>query len=331
MTDFPAIVAFVRVVEAKTFVAAARQLNMTSSGVSRAVTRLEKQLNVRLLSRSTRSLRVTDEGAEFYARCVRSLADLDAATESVGNARFKHAGKLRAAVTSTIGRAWLIPQLSDFQEQYPGVQLEMMMSDRPVDLIESGLDCAIRVGELADSSLIARRIGQLRAVTCASPGYLERFGVPEHVDDLSGHNLIGYVSETGQRKPWHFETDDNQFSVDVDAHLRINDMESIMRAAAKGQGITQVADCVAAPYLARGDLQLILPDQATLGPPIWIVYPRRKLLTARTRAFIDWSMDLFSRSIKLCSSLGVKTCGQQAVPVSASAERDKVPAELSDY
>lgn len=307
--DFPAIVAFVRVVEAKSFVAAAQQLKMTASGVSRAVSRLESQLEVRLLSRSTRALSVTEEGAELYAKCAQILADIDAATESVGQSRLRLAGKLRVAVTSFIGRTWLIPHLADFQAHYPDIQLELTMGDRAIDLIEAGIDCAIRAGELADSSLVARRIGRPRVVTCAAPAYLDRFGAPASVEDLGAHRCIAYVSEnTGKIKPWHFEIDDNRFSLDVDAHLRINDAASIMHAAVKGLGITQTGDYVAAPHLKRGELKLILAETVTLGPPVWIVYPQRKLLTARTEAFIDWITDLFGRSTQLCSSFGVKPC-----------------------
>lgn len=309
MTDFSAISTFVRVVEAKSFVGAARQMNMSSSGVSRAITRLESQVGARLLARSTRSLTVTEEGANFYNQCVRILADIDKATESIGQSRTNLSGKLRVAVPTAIGRSWLIPQLSDFHQRYPDIQLDMNVGDNSIDLIESGTDCAIRVGELADSSLVARRIGAFRVVTCASPGYLEQYGAPTSIDELNEHRCISFVSgETGKPQPWVFQNGEDRFSMDIDSHLRINDMEGVMHAAVKGLGLAQTGDCTAAHYLKNGFLKLVLPEAATAGPPIWIVYPQRKLLTARTQAFIDWIADLFARSTSLCSAYGLKPC-----------------------
>lgn len=313
MTDFPGIQAFVHVVDAGSFASAAQQMNMTPSGVSRAVSRLEGQLDVRLLQRSTRALSLTEEGRVFYRECARILSDVEAATESVGQARRRLTGKLRVAVASPIGRPWLIPRLDEFHARYPDIDLELNIRDSAVDMIDSNTDCAIRVGELTDSSLVARRIGQPRIVTCASPAYLERFGTPRSVGDLGEHRLIGCLLEsTGRLKPWTFENGDGRYSMDVDAYLRINDAESVVHAAVQGLGITQTGDFVAAPHLQRGDLKVVLADTVTQGPPIWIVYPQRKLLTARAEAFIDWAVDLFGCATKLCSSFGVKQCPQQA-------------------
>ncbi|MBV8157244.1 MAG: LysR family transcriptional regulator, partial [Dyella sp.] len=161
MEDFAAISAFVRVVEAKSFAAAAAQLGMTPSGVSRAVSRLEESLGARLLYRSTRSLRLTDDGASFHARCKEILADLAEATEALGYAARKPTGKLRIGVPASVGRTVIIPRLAEFEQRYPDIRLELSMCDYPYDLNEEGIDCAVRVGPLEDSSLIARKIGYL--------------------------------------------------------------------------------------------------------------------------------------------------------------------------
>lgn len=295
MEDLSAIVVFTRVVEAKSFAAAAPQLGMTASGVSRAIARLEAQLGVRLLSRTTRALRTTEEGAAFYDRCKQILADLSDATEAVGGARSEPRGRLRVATSVAVGRAGLMPHLPKFHARYPEVQVELVICERPLDMIETGVDCAIRVGDLPDSSLVARRISDMRVVTCASPDYLDRHGTPATIDDLAGHRSIGYMKHpTGRPVPWRFATPSGPHSLDIDAPLAINDAESVLQAAAMGLGIIQTGDCLAAGYLQRGELRLVLEEYIAPGPSVWIVYPQRRHLTARVQVFIDWMTELFS-------------------------------------
>lgn len=330
MTDFSAIQAFVQVVEAKSFAGAAPPLKMTASGVSRAISRLETQLRIRLLYRSTRVLRLTEEGAAFYERCKQILADLTDATEAVSSARLKPEGKLRIATAMSIGRIGLIPNLPDFQARYPDIQVELAMGDRSVDLIEAGIDCAIRVGELADSSLIARKLGQFRVVTCASPAYLQRFGTPASVQDLRSHRCIGYVSEnTGKPWPWQFETAGGRITVDLDSHLTINDAESVIQAGMMGLGIIQTGDCLVASHLMDGKLRPILNDAVTLGPPFWIVYPQKKYLSARVQVFIDWITELFGRSARACKSLGLKAYGDEQPAIPGTHDRYTVTSGAS--
>jgi LysR family transcriptional regulator, regulator for bpeEF and oprC len=296
MEDFSAISAFVRVVEAKSFAAAASQLGMSPSGVSRAVSRLEARLGARLLYRSTRSLRLTDDGASFHARCKEILADLADATEALGYATRKPTGKLRVGISLAVGRAAVIPRLAEFEQRYPDIRLELSMSDSRVDLNEDGLDCAIRVGQLEDSNLIARKIGYLRNVVCASPDYLRRYGTPRSIEDLKQHRCINYVYPNGRPRQWQFDTADGQVSVDIDAHLLINDGESVIQAASAGLGITQAPHMMAACMLDRGMLELVMDDIYSTGKPVWIVYPQRKHLSARVQAFIEWVRELFERT-----------------------------------
>ncbi|HET7222684.1 MAG TPA: LysR family transcriptional regulator, partial [Rhodanobacteraceae bacterium] len=207
MEDFSAISSFVRVVEAKSFRAAAIQLGMTPSGVSRAVSRLEEQIGVRLLFRSTRALNLTADGESFYRRCKDILADLGEAVEALGYARTKPRGKLRVAMNVSIGRAGLIPNLADFEERYPDIRLELSMSERNIGLIEEGIDCAIRMGELEDSNLVARKLGYFSNVLCASPAYLARHGTPTCLEDLKQHQCINYVYPTnGRAYQWQFDS-----------------------------------------------------------------------------------------------------------------------------
>ncbi|HEY2623269.1 MAG TPA: LysR family transcriptional regulator [Dyella sp.] len=296
MEDFAAISAFVRVVEAKSFAAAAAQLGMTPSGVSRAVSRLEEQLGARLLFRSTRSLRLTDDGASFHARCKEILADLTEATEALGYASRKPSGKLRIGVPAAVGRALLIPRLAEFEQRYPDIRLELSMCDYAYDLNEEGIDCAIRLGPLEDSSLIARKIGYLRNVVCASPEYLARYGAPQSIEDLKQHRCINYVAPNGRPRQWQFDTPSGQVSVDIDAHMLINDAESVIQAVVSGLGITQTPHIIAACMLDFGKLELVMTDTMSTGKPVWIVYPQKKHLSARVQAFIEWVREVFERT-----------------------------------
>lgn len=301
MDDFSAISTFVRVVEARSFAAAASQLGMTPSGVSRAVSRLEAQLGARLLYRSTRSLRLTEDGASFHARCKEILADLSAATEALGHARSHPVGKLRIAAHSAIGRSALIPNLAAFEARYPDIRLELALGDQHFDLNGEGYDCAIRMGELEDSSLIARKLGYFSNVLCASPDYLRKSGVPETIEDLRQHHLINYVyPSSGKPYQWGFDTPDGRVALDIDAHMLINDGESVLQAAIAGLGIIQVPHCLAASALAKGQLQIIMSDTVSTGSPIWIVYPRNRHPSARVQAFIGWITELFERTNKPC-------------------------------
>ena len=296
MEDFAAISTFVRVVEAKSFAAAAAQLSMTPSGVSRAVSRLEERLGARLLFRSTRSLRLTDDGAAFHARCKEILADLTEATEALNYATRKPTGKLRVGISLGVGRAAIIPRLHEFEQRYPDIRLELSMSDTPADLNEVGIDCAIRVGELEDSSLIARKIGYLRNVVIASPAYLEHHGAPRSIDDLKNHRCINYVYPNGRPRQWQFDTPSGQVTVDIDAHMLINDGESVIQAVSTGLGITQAPHMLVSCYLDKGTVELVMTDTMSTGKPVWIVYPQKKHLSARVQAFIEWVRELFDRT-----------------------------------
>lgn len=306
MEDLSAITSFVRVVEARSFAAAATQLGMTPSGVSRAVSRLETRIGVRLLFRSTRALRMTDDGESFYRRCKDILADLGEAVDALGYARINPQGKLRVAVNVSIGRAALIPNLAEFEARYPDIRLELSMSDRNIGLIEEGIDCAIRMGELEDSNLIARKLGYFNNVLCAAPDYLQRYGAPTSIDDLKQHRCINYVYPTsGRPYQWQFDTPNGRVGLDVDARLLINDGESVIQAAMAGLGIIQAPHWLVASAINHGKLRVIMEDTISIGSPVWIVYPQRKHLSARVQAFIEWVHELFERTnVPACQMAG---------------------------
>ncbi|KJV35775.1 LysR family transcriptional regulator [Luteibacter yeojuensis] len=326
MEDFSAISVFVRVVEAKSFSAAATHLEMTPSGVSRAISRLEESLGARLFFRSTRSLRLTDDGSAFYSRCKEILSDLTEATEALGYAKTKPAGKLRVAASSAVGRAALIPNLAEFEMRFPDIRLELTMCDYPFDLNEEGFDCAIRMGELADSSLIARKIGHFSNVLCASPSYLARHGTPSSIEDLKTHRTVNFVHpSTGKPYQWQFDSPGGRVSVDVDAHMLINDGESVIQAAIAGLGIIQAPHCLAACALQKGLLEIIMTDTISTGSNLWIVYPQKRHLSARVQAFIEWTSELFQRT----SDPQCRLVEQQQAALEAARKKKPAPAAIA--
>jgi LysR family transcriptional regulator for bpeEF and oprC len=296
MEDFSAISAFVRVVEAKGFSAAAPQLGMTPSGVSRAIARLEERLGVRLFFRSTRALRLTDDGGAFYERCKQILLDLNDATEALGESRSTPTGKLRIGVATSIGRAVLMQNLADFEKRYPDIRLDLTMCDFPYDLNEEGIDCAIRIGDLPDSNLIARKLGYLRNVLFASPEYLAQYGRPRTIADLRQHRCINYVFPNGRPHVWQLETTAGRVEVDFEPHMLINDGESVVHAAVNGLGIIHAPHVMTSCWVERGLLEVVLPDMVCTGSPIWMVYPQKRHLSARVQAFLSWTEELFSRT-----------------------------------
>ena len=287
--DLSAISSFVHVVDAKSIHGASVHLGMTPSGVSRAVARLETQLGARLLHRSTRALRLTEDGAAFYQQCKDILADLDEAVESLTHAHAKPRGRLRIAMNASIGRAELIPNLAEFLAHYPDIRLELLMSERSTGLIEDGIDCAICTGELTESNLVARKLGHFNNVLCAAPQYLARHGTPAHIGDIGQHRCINHLDPgSGRSCLWEFETAEGHVALEVEAHLLINDCESVIQAAIAGLGIIRIPYCLVARSVRRGELQVVMPDTSSSGSPVWVVYPHRRHLSARVRVFISW-------------------------------------------
>lgn len=327
MHDFSAISSFVHVVEAKSFRGASVHLGMTPSGVSRAVSRLEERLGARLLYRSTRVLRLTEDGKAFYHRCKDILAELDEAVASLDHAHAQPRGRLRIAMNVSVGRAELIPNLVDFQAQYPDIRLELLMSERSSGLIEDGIDCAICVGEMSDSSLVARKLGHFNNVLCAAPEYLARHGTPTQIDDIRRHRCISRL-DLGSGRPcnWQFETAHGHIALEVDAYLLINDGESVIQAAIAGLGIIQMPYCLVAGPVSRGELQVVMPNTVSTGSPVWVVYPHRHL-SARVERFIAWLQVLFERDHWLAERL--KTSDHDARPCDTTASRHRSPGRLT--
>ena len=203
MDRFFAMKVFTRVVESRSFVKAAESLQLAAPQVSRTVQALEAHLGARLLNRTTRSISVTDDGEAYYQRSIRVLAEVDEMEAELTHAKLNPKGRLKVNLPALVAKMVIIPALPDFFERYPDIEIEMGLSDRQVDIVEEGVDCVIRTGDLEDSGLVARRLGNMRRITCASPAYLEKYGEPKTIDDLRDHIGVNYVSSnTGRIRRW---------------------------------------------------------------------------------------------------------------------------------
>lgn len=294
MNKLQAMEVFVQVVDAGGFTRAAEHLQLPKATVSTLVQGLEQALAVKLLHRTTRQVHVTTDGAAYYERCVRILSDVKEAEESLSTNRLSPSGRLRIDVSTGLANAMLIPMLPDFFARYPDIRVDMGCGDRPVDLIEEGVDCAIRGGILPDSGLIARRLGMIDFVTCASPAYLAKRGRPNHPNDLMNHQCVNYFSsKTGKIYDWDFSRDGETLNIPTPACLAVNDSTVYTSAGLQGLGIVQMATMVADPLIASGQMEIILADWTTEPLPVNAVYPQNRHLSAKVRVFVEWVADLF--------------------------------------
>ncbi|MYM73995.1 LysR family transcriptional regulator [Duganella sp. FT134W] len=295
MNKLQAMEVFVQVVDAGGFTRAADAMQLPKATVSTLIQALEGALAVKLLHRTTRHVSVTADGAAYYERCLRILSDVREAEESLSRTRLSPSGRLRVDAPTGLASDVIVPALPQFFEQYPDIQLELGCSDRPVDLIEEGVDCAVRGGALGDSSLIARRVGILHFVTCASPAYLERYGRPGHPNELMHHRCVNYFSaRTGKIFDWDFTRDGERVQVALPGHIALNDSNAYIAAGIAGLGIVQMANFMMEPMLKDGRFELLLEDWISDPLPIHVVYPQNRHLSAKVRVFVEWVAELFS-------------------------------------
>jgi len=304
--------AFVQAVEAGSFVLAAERLQLTRSAVGKSIARLEYRLGARLFHRTTRQLSLTEDGQAYYERCIRALAELDAATATLNTGKSEPRGRLRVSAPSLFGRHCVAPVLLELARQYPDLSLEMSFSDRVVDLVEEGFDLAVRVGTLPESaSLAARRLGAQRMAICAAPSYLALHGSPDDVDGLGAHRAIAYA-RAGQIFPWRVRDGDQIRDVRVDAHICFDDLQVITDAAVAGAGLAWLPCWLVSPHVRDGELELVMDSERVLSTDIHAVWPKARYLPAKTRAAID---TLVTRIPVMISHAGVSepaACGQQA-------------------
>lgn len=286
---------FAAVVEAGSFTAAAAGLGMTKSAVSKAVSRLEARLGARLLNRTTRRLRLTEAGRSFHERCVRILAEAEEAEQAVSDLQLAPRGTLRINAPVIFGMQYLAALLPDFMVRYPDLAVEVSLNDRYVDLVEEGYDVAVRIGRLADSSLVARRLCESRHVVCAAPGYWERRGRPGRPADLAAHDclLYSYLS-TGDQ--WRFEGPDGPVSVRVSGPLSSNNGDVLRVAALAGRGVVLLPLFSCWRDLAAGRLEAALAEFVCPAGGLHAVYPPDRRPPAKVRAFVDFLVARLGRA-----------------------------------
>jgi DNA-binding transcriptional LysR family regulator len=278
---------FVRVVEAGSFTAVADELGSTQPTVSRQIAALEVHLGCVLFQRSTRALTLTDDGRTFYALAQRTLEAAAEAETAVGRRKGRPTGTLRLACPVVFGRLHVVPRLGRFLERYPDVAVDLVMNDGFADLVEDGIDLAIRIGEVSEQDLVVRRIGMTRRVTVASPGYLAARGEPAQPSDLETHDCIVYTRlSTGAS--WRFDGPDGPISVRVAGRLRVNNSEGVREAALGGTGIAVVPVWHVTQEIDEGRLRVILRDFEPKPLPTQAVYPSRRFLPLKVRAMIDF-------------------------------------------
>lgn len=297
MDQLLAMRVFVRIAEAGTFVKAADALDIPRPTVTKLVQELERHLGAKLLQRTTRRVTVTAEGAAYYERAVQLIGELDDMDALVARTGAQLKGRLRVDIGSSLANLTLIPALPSFREQYPDIQISLGVSDRPVDLIGEGVDCVIRGGVLADTSLVARLIAELDYVTCASPAYLARCGTPQHPEELNReeHELIGYFSSlTGRPFPLLFERDGETLEIVGRTMAAVNESTAHLTSLLSGLGVGQTFGFMARPHIADGTLIPFLEDWHRPRHPLHVLYPSNRHLNARLRTFVDWVTNVFT-------------------------------------
>lgn len=293
MDRFAAINAFARVVETGSFARAADRLGVSVSSVSRHVTELEAHLGARLLNRTTRSLSLTEAGRAFHERSVQLLADLEEAEASAGAGTVVPRGTLRLTCGVSFGTHYLAPAIAEFTARHPDIRFDVELSDRTVDLVDEGFDVAVRIGAVGGQNLVARRVGSTQLVCCASPDYLARHGEPRAPDDLAQHECLVY-EYAPQRDVWPFvDAAGRAFGVRIYGPLHANNGAFLAALAQAGRGITYEPDFIVGPDVRAGRLVPILRPFAPPASGIHVVYPSRRHLSAKVRAFAEFVIERY--------------------------------------
>ncbi|WP_380182943.1 LysR substrate-binding domain-containing protein [Kalamiella sp. sgz302252] len=286
---------FVQVVGQGSFTRAADTLQIHRPAVSKAVQQLEDELGVKLLHRTTRKLSMTAEGEEFYQRARQVITDVKGIMASFSPAQPPR-GRLRLDAPLALVHTMIVPALAEFQAQYPDIEIVLTASDKITDLIGEGVDCVIRLGELADSSFISRRLGQASMVTCASPDYISRYGQPTSPDELLQHKAVNFFSEHSREvMDWKFVQDGKIISRRPASGVLVNNSDVLLTSGLAGLGILHAPRAALAPHIRSGDLIELLPDFQAVSKPVSVLWPDRRYLSPNVRVFIDWISDLFHR------------------------------------
>ncbi|KDD66600.1 transcriptional regulator [Pseudomonas mandelii PD30] len=298
MDRFDAMQAFARVVEAGSFTKAAETLHMSKTTVTQLVQQLEARLRVKLLNRTTRKVNVTADGAVYYERVLRLLADMDDAETSLSGASTLPRGRLRVDVPSPLASMILVPALPAFYERYPDIQIDMGVSDRIVDMINENVDCVVRGGELTDQSLMARRVGDLQLGVFAAPSYLARVGMPAHPRELedSHHRIVGFLwARTGKAVPYALHNHVESVQIKGRYALAVDDGNAYLAAGLAGLGVLWLPKYMSKTFEARGELVPLFENWSLDPMPIYVAFPPNRHISIKLRVFIDWVAELMAQ------------------------------------
>jgi LysR family transcriptional regulator, regulator for bpeEF and oprC len=294
MQDLRTLTIFVKVAERKSFVRAATDLGISQSGVSNAISRLENQLGVRLIARTTRHVGLTEDGAAYFERCRGVLAELEEAELVLRETRLKPVGRLRIDMPVSFGRLKVVPLLGAFQARYPELKLALSFADRYIDLIEEGIDVSVRFGALPDSTLIARRLTQTQFRVVGAPSYFARHGRPKTPAELAAHNCLAFTLRDARfAREWRFAHDGAESTVSPKGDMSFSDGAGMCDAARAGYGLAQIHDYYLDDDLKSGRLKPVLDKFRPKIDPISLVYPQTRHLSPKVRAFIDFMVASF--------------------------------------
>lgn len=286
---------FARAVESGSFSAAARDLDLTPSAVSKQIRRLEDRLGVRLFNRTTRRISLTEVGRAYYERCARIIQEIEEAEEAVTSLSENPRGTLRVAATAAFGRVEVLPRINHFLRRYPDITVEFELTDRHVDLVEEGVDVAIQWREqMEDPSLIARKLCVNRRIICAAPDYLERNGTPSRPEELLDHNCLT-LYELSQFNDWEFEDGEKGRRVlHVSGNFRANTADGLHEAVLAGAGLARLSTWLVVPDIRAGRLLPVLPEYPHVNSAFYVLYPHRRHLSRKVRAFVDFLVETFT-------------------------------------
>jgi len=302
MNRFDAMQSFVRVAELASFTKAADSLGLPKASISTSVQQLESLLGTRLLHRTTRKVQLTQDGQVYYERCKDLLADMDELEGLFHQGASNLTGRLRVDMPSGMAKNLIIPHLPELLAHHPQLQVEISSTDRRVDVVREGFDCVVRVGKLGDSSLIARPLGKLELLNCASPAYIAQFGTPQTLDDLANHQLIHYVTTLGSKSSGFEYTEKDQVKfMAMAGNITVNNSDAYSAACLAGFGIAQIPRIGAQDYLVQGKLVEVLKDYRAEAMPVSLIYPNRRNLSRRVQVFMDWITTLMKNYVDIKS------------------------------
>ena len=305
MDRFDAMRAFARVVEAGSFTKAAQTLHMSKTTVTQLIQQLESRLRVRLLHRTTRKLGVTPDGAVYYERVIRLLADMEDAENSLSSAAMTPRGRLRVDVPSPLARLILVPALPAFHARYPDIQIDMGVSDREVDLIGDNVDCVLRGGQITDQSLIARHVGDLQIGVYVAPSYVERLGAPAHPRELQNtdHCIAGFLSSrTSKIDPLVLCSENERIEITGNYVLAVDDGNAYLEAGLVGLGVIALPNYMAAAHQAVGALIPLFTQWRISPMPLYLAFPPNRHVNAKLRVFIDWIVEVILQHVPIANN-----------------------------